>query len=185
MNHKTRVGVDLDDVLDSLFMTWVKELCRKTGQYVDPYFISTWNFRHYFDGLSEENYFAPLGNKEFWNKVEPIPGSELGMKFLLDNFEKVYIVTATSKETMPIKIDWLHGHFPFFDTRNIIRTSVKQNAEVDVLIDDYPNNLVNARYESILLRKPYNKEFADQMAADKGIYVANNWEEICGLIQYM
>lgn len=185
MNSQLRIGVDLDEVLDSLLFAWVKVLCERTGEYVDPRFISTWNFRHYFNRLSVEDYFAPLRERDFWKSVTTFPGSELGMKFLLENFDKVYIVTATSKETMPIKIDWLHGHFPFFDTRNIIRTSVKQNAEVDVLIDDFPDNLVNAKYESILLRKSYNQEFANQMAQKKGIYVADNWEEICGLIQYM
>ncbi|MBR0540591.1 MAG: hypothetical protein IJK26_00070 [Clostridia bacterium] len=128
-----------------------------------------WNDLKFLDrGTSDEPsvYFDIDGTTGKWNpnatmeeifdtknhyfaKVEPEPYViDLAYQLYLDGVDTC-IVTATAKDTIPDKYDWIKKNIPFIKDENIFfaplgadKTQfIKGNADISALIDDYNPNL--------------------------------------------
>lgn len=170
-----RVLVDMDDTLENLCEALVKYNNIRYGTSVKAEEINDWDLRNAFPDLTNDEIFAALYEAEFWKTVEPLPGATDYLHKLIKDGHDVYIVTASSFETMSMKNKYvLKRYFPYFDESNIIVAKNKQMIMGDVLIDDAPHNLVGGSYYGLLMSAPHNRKFD---ANRSGMLRVNSWEE--------
>ena len=172
--------VDMDDVIENLLDAWIKFLNDKYGLSVKGSDVKEWDMRLVYPTLTPDQLYEPLHLKSFWNSVEPKEkASEYIQKLILDGHE-VYIVTATHYGTLKIKVECIiNRYFPSLPYKNIIVAYKKQMIIGDVLIDDYPPNLIGGQYLGILFDAPYNRSFPNK---EHGITRVSSWEEIYEVI---
>ena len=64
--------VDMDDTIECMLKTWVKWLNRKYDRNVDPKDVTNWDMRVAFPGLTYDDMGTVIGEREFWEEVEPM-----------------------------------------------------------------------------------------------------------------
>ena len=119
-----------------------------------------------------------FNSKEMWKRVKMIDGAALFIEKLFNAGNDIYFVSSTTPENVRKKIkhlcrnlripeDYIQNHFI-----NIVN---KQLLKLDVLVDDYLDNLLGGRdYFSICLDYPWNRDKADDLSF-KRVY---NWQEV-------
>ncbi len=166
---------DADDTIEELSFHWIEELNRKHHKTVKKEDIKTWDMLSAYPDLTEEEVFAPIHRKEFWDQITPIENSGYYLQKLLEDGHDLYIVTATNYKTSDAKVAKLLELFPFLKDKNIIVSHNKQLIQGDVLIDDGVHNLLNGNYAKLLFHQPNNAAF-DEKSYD--ITRVFSWEEI-------
>ena len=156
---KLRILVDLDDVLNDLLECWVELLNQRYNLNAKAEDSKIWNVQGIFPTLTEEEVYRIIYEEEVWGMLSPRPGSVETLKAMIDDGHDVVIVTASTYETLPLKMDWLFATFPFLIWENVIITRRKQLIKGDVLIDDGFHNLEGGSYFKILIDAPYNREY--------------------------
>jgi 5'(3')-deoxyribonucleotidase len=79
---------------------------------------------------------------------------------MITDGHEVFIVTAASVyQTLPAKMDWFFGHYPYLGWENIVIAHRKQIVQGDVLIDDGVHNLVGGDYFKLLYDCPNNRAY--------------------------
>lgn len=173
---KLTVLVDMDDVLENLFETWVSYLNRRYDTNVNVDEVFEWDFTKNFPMLSKEQIFKPLTEKDLWCEVKPIPGSVEYLKKIIDDGHKVRIVTASHPDTVAVKLNnVLFKYFPFISYRDVIISYDKKMIRGDVLIDDYPYNLEGGAYIGLLMEAPHNRLYKTN---ERDIVRVKSWDEI-------
>ena len=99
--------VDMDDVLEQLVEAIVKYNNTHYGTNVRAYDVVEWNLANAFPTLTRELVYSPEYDEDFWATVEPMPGAEKVLRRLLDEGHEVYVVTASTYETLRQKMDVL------------------------------------------------------------------------------
>ena len=174
--RKLTILIDMDDTIEFLCKAWVKWLNNQYGTNVRHEDIREWDVSNFFPQLTSAQVYAPLCIDEFWETVEPIPGASETVKKLIDDGHKVYIVTASTWQTIPSKLrNVLFKYFPYLTWNNVIVTHNKQMIMGDVLIDDAPHNLIGGRYAKILVDAPHNWDFDENSI---GAVRMKNWPDI-------
>lgn len=174
--RKLTVLVDMDDVLELLSKGWVEYLNDKYHLNVNWRDVKQWDVSKSFPTLTRDQVYAPLYDDALWDRVEPQPDAfEYLLKLIVDG-HRVFIVTASTYETLPAKMSKvLFKYFPYLGWDNVIVTSCKQVVNGDVLIDDAPHNLEGGLYKKILMSAPHNESYN---AEANGMKRVNNWREV-------
>ena len=168
--------VDMDDVLEQLVEAIVKYNNAHYGTDVSAYDVVEWNLARAFPTLTREMVYSPEYDEDFWSEVEPMPGADKVLRRLIDEGHDIYVVTASTYETLRQKMDdLLFRWFPFIDWKHVIVTSNKHMIKGDVLIDDGPHNLTGGSYRKILFDRPHNRSFDEKSV---GAVRVHDWEEI-------
>lgn len=168
--------VDMDDVIENLHEVWIKFLNSKYCLSVQRSDVRDWDMHLVYPTLTPEQIYEPLQLKSFWNTVEPKEDASQYIQKLIKDGHEVYIVTATHYGTLKIKVECIiNRYFPSIPYKNIIVAHRKQMIVGDVLIDDYPQNLIGGHYFGILFDAPYNRNFQNE---EHGIVRVNSWKEI-------
>lgn len=174
------IGIDMDDTIEDLCEAWIAWLNNKYECHVNPKDIITWEIPPYFPELTEKEVYAPLYDEEFWKTVKPKTDAMKYLKMLHDEGYTILICTCTHYASLAPKMEnLLFKYFPFLDWRDIITIKHKQYLKLDVLIDDYHENLINADYFGILYDTPHNRDFKED---GKSIVRVFNWEGAYNLI---
>ena len=173
--------VDMDDVLEQLVEAIVKYNNTHYGTDVSAYDVTEWNLAKAFPSLSREMVYSPEYDESFWATVEPMPGAETVLRRLINEGHEVYVVTASTYQTIKQKMDdLLFRWFPFLDWDHVIVTKNKQMINGDVLIDDGPHNLNGGTYRKILFDRPHNRSFDEKSAGAVRVYDWDGvYEQIC------
>lgn len=177
--NKFVVTTDLDGCLNNLTEQVFNIY---NSRYGTNYTIEDAN-RYYYDECFpldvSEKMRALFKEKELWDSLSPIDGSQWGIKTLINNGYKVYVATATDYVNFAWKVDWMKKYFPFIDEKNIIRIHDKSLLKTDVLIEDCYENLTSlcSITDRVLLDYPWNQANKDKDYI-YGINRAYNWEEI-------
>lgn len=170
----------MDDTIENLCEIWIEFINKNNGTTVQLNDLKAWNIETAFPTLTKEQIFFPLKSPELWSKVSPFPGAVQSLKQIMDDGHKVVIVTASSPETICLKLEHvLFKYFPYFTLNDVIITSQKQLIRGDILIDDAPHNLEGGEYLKLLYNAPYNKEYP---AEENGMIRVNNWSEVYDII---
>ena len=118
-------------------------------------------------------------DKKMWKNVEMIAGAAQALKKLYEEGHTIYFVTATTAENFRKKISFLSRNLPFLPEGYVKQHSIsikqKQLLNLDVMIDDYLNNLIGDRlYYSICMEYPWNRTSAPY----RNFSYVKNWNEI-------
>ena len=166
---------DADDTIENLSVHWIEALNRAHHKTVKKEDIKTWDMLSAYPDLSEQEVFAPIYQKEFWEQITPIENSGYYLQKLMEDGHELYIVTATNYETSDAKVAKLLKLFPFLKDKNIIVSHNKQLIRGDVLIDDGVHNLLNGNYAKLLFHQPNNACFDETKHDIPRVF---SWEEI-------
>ena len=130
--------------------------------------------------LTEDQIYAPLGKKEFWDKVTPLEDAVKYVKKLQSVGNDIIVVTASYPSSFVYKVEVLKKFFPFIDYIKIVVATDKSLIKGDILIDDKVENVERCScYYGILFTAPHNKDYEIK---DNKIIRADNWEEVYKIV---
>lgn len=178
------IGIDFDDTVNTLLEGWLEWLNNRYETCYTTRDIKQWDICSYFPLLTRDEVYAPLNQELFWEKYVRVDvEATTYIKQLIEDGHEVYIVTASTPETLYYK--WEHlisNYLPFINSSNIIMCSNKQLlSNLDILIDDGLHNLVGGKYLKILVDKPYNQQTVEKDMQD-GILRCKTWKNIYNII---
>lgn len=166
--------VDMDDTIENLGLAWVDYLNRKYDKNVNWYNIRKWDMQIPYPDLTEEQIYGALNDEELWDNVTAKEDASHYLKKLMDEGNKVYIVTASWYTTILPKMEkCLFKLFPFLTWSQVIVVLDKHMIKGDILIDDNPLNLVGGDYFGVLFTAPHNIEYDD---SSTDIVRVDNWK---------
>ena len=173
--------VDMDDVLEQLVEAMVKYNNMHYGTNVRACDVVEWNLARAFPSLTREMVYSPEYDEDFWATVEPMPDADKVLRRLIDDGHEIYVVTASTYETLKQKMDdLLFRWFPFLDWDHVIVTANKHMINGDVLIDDGPHNLTGGNYRKLLFDRPHNRSFDEKSVNAVRVYDWDGiYEQIC------
>ena len=172
--------IDMDDTIENLSEAWVAYLNHRYGTQVSYNQVKTWDMTKAFPMLTKEQIYTPLTENELWLWVKPKPGAANTLLKLMMDGHRLFIVTASAYQTLPVKLDKvLFTYFPFLRPEKVIITTQKQMIKGDVLVDDNPQNLIGGDFEKILMTAPHNQTY---QANQNGMYRVHRWEEAYEII---
>ena len=176
MKH-LNVGIDIDNVINNLAETLLKVFNEDTGQNVKLSDIKSYYIERWVDSKYSDKITALFADKRVWKQISLIDNSRNFIQKLVEDGHRIIFVTATDPSNIAKKFSWLSRNFPFIDIkRNLVMIHTKQLlSELDVLVDDYENNLIDSNYSKILLNYPWNNGINDDRY---GIIRCNDWREI-------
>ena len=127
---------------------------------------------------------------KMWKKVRLIDGAARYIQKLYEDGHEIYFVTATTEHNFRKKVSFLTRSLPFlpegYVKQHAISMKYKQLLNIDIMIDDYLDNLTGERlYSSICLAYPWNTGAAAEMYSMQDlwhVYWAKNWAEIYKLV---
>lgn len=170
------VALDLDCVINNLMEKTLEFYNTHNNKNIQMSDLTSYNF---YDCLKKEDadgIIKLFKNKALWDSLTPINGARDGLKKLVDDGHKVYIVTATAPENFAWKIQWIKKYFPFFNPNNVIRMMDKSLMQADVIIDDCLDQLLAHKMcDRICLDYPWNRNITDFIY---DIRRCQNWKEI-------
>mgnify|MGYP003826440459 CR=1 FL=1 len=126
-----------------------------------------------------KNLFSEFADHNLIMGAEVADGA-IDVLTYLSKYHDIYFVTAGHPYTAAARDDFLSMHFPFYRSSHLIVCREKQLLNVDVLIDDYENNLIGGTYEKILMTKPWNEHVATNLYGIKRIF---GWDEVPKIIE--
>ena len=180
MSNKFTILSDVDGVLEDLVSPWVQALNIKYDRNVSPSDIIEWDITKFFPGLSKTQVFSPLHKEQFWKDLQPYEDAQQYIQKLIEDGDRVVLLTSAHPDTVPYKWQWINRHFPCIAFRDIIIASDKQMISGDVLIDDAPHNLIGGNYTPLLFTARHNESFN---AVGNSIIRVDNWWQIYNKIQ--
>lgn len=126
-----------------------------------------------------KSVFAEFADYNLIMSAEVADGAIDALTYL-SKYHDIYFVTAGHPYTAAARDDWLSMHFGFYRSSHLIICREKQLLNVDVLIDDYENNLIGGMYEKLLMNKPWNQHVATELFGIKRIF---GWNEVPAIIE--
>lgn len=166
---------DLDGVCANLAAKWLAVYNREWGDDLTLGEIVEWEWHRFVRPECGKRIYHYLNRPGFFADLEPIPGAVSALERLKDRAELV-VLTASPREAMADKVNWIRRHLPFIPKENVIITYRKDLVWGDVLFDDAPRNLRHFRGFRVLMDYPYNRNFHDT-------YRVRNWAEFEALME--
>lgn len=119
-----------------------------------------------------ENLRELLFEKGFFADLQVIPGSQEGIRELMEYYD-VFIVTAAQefRTSLEDKYDWLQRHFSFIPWKNFVFCGDKSIIQADYMLDDHAFNLRTFQGKGLLYTAPHNIH-------ETAFTRLNNWEEV-------
>ena len=180
------IGIDCDNVVCNTTESVLAQLYADTGEKLTLDDIKSYYIENYVSDDYKDDFHLIFYKKEMWKRVKVIPHCVEVIKRLHDRGEEIYFVTSTEPQNITKKARFLQRTFPFLDIRKcLITTHCKQMIGVDILIDDYIDNVINANYVSILLDYPWNSTAIFDESEYDNIYRVFDWLEVEPMIEYI
>ena len=176
-----KIGIDFDNILSNTTSAYLDLFNKLVSTNYTMEDIRDWDMRKVLPEKYKYLIETLWNNKELWDSIKPLNESQVYVN-LLSKEHEVYIVTATGLQTVDNKFSWLWKNYPFLDKDKFIIANDKTMIDLDVLIDDYQNNLLGGKYKGILFTYPWNEDFN---AEQNDIIRVRNWTEAYKVIQSM
>ena len=171
---------DIDNILNNLAEKVVETYNSYANKNIRLPDIVSYNF---YDCLLREDadcIVSLFKEKELWDSLKPLEGSQTGLKKLIKKDHHIYLATATDPTNFKWKVAWIKQYFSFIPEDNIIRIMDKSLLRADVIIDDCYDNLISNFAERVVLDYPWNQNELKDYAY--GIRRAYNWSDINNII---
>lgn len=176
--RKMIVMVDVDNIINDLTKKTITLYNSSNGKNIKFADIVAYSFFKCLPESDARLICDLFQNKELWDSLEPIDGSQNALKELVQSGIEVYFATATDPVNFEWKCKWIAQHFPFIPVDNVIRIKNKSLLKADVIIDDCLDNLTSSNAEKICLNYPWNQ---DEMVGN--VHRADSWDEISNIIK--
>lgn len=180
-----KIGVDIDNVICTTSEAVIEYLNERL-----PISLSLDDINEYWMEKSiPEQYRWAVGlafhDSAMWKKVKMIEGAAKGIKTLYKNGDEIFFVTSTTPDNLKKKIKFLKRNLPFllgnYINDHIITIKQKTLLNLDIMIDDYLDNLIGERsYYSICLAYPWNIKIISE---EPNFIRVKNWEDIIATIK--
>ena len=152
-----KIGVDLDDTINSLVDTWLDKYNIDYSDSLSINDIKTWNIGDYTK--AGKDFYKYLGDGETFKNLSIKEGAAEIIEELCQQHE-VYIVTANASYNIGVcddKVNFIKKFMPFFPIKNIIFINNKSLLDLDVLIDDGLHNFEKFKGIKVVFDRPWNK----------------------------
>lgn len=126
-----------------------------------------------------------LEDPEFVRRMSAVDGAVEGVRTLERKGHRLIIATARGDHIKESTENWLQRHGFEYDEVRSVENRSKSTLHADLLVDDYPKNVVEfsgSTGTAILFLQPWNEDFAEQRGTDDSIYVANGWDEVLRIV---
>lgn len=167
--RKLIIGVDVDDVTLELVSAWLKKYNTDHCDTLTESDIKSWDIGSYtkighrmYDYLKDPNLYA---------KVRPVKNSFLGVQTLRNMDFRVIFITSSSIEQSGVKYNLLYNTGYLNRREDYFEATDKSLIKCDYLIDDRPENVIEASGTGIVYTREWNKSL-------KGYLRVNNWNDI-------
>lgn len=180
-----KIGVDIDNVICTTSEAVIEYLNERL-----PITLSLDDINEYWMEKSiPEQYRWAVGlafhDSAMWKKVKMIEGAAKGIETLYKNGDEIFFVTSTTPDNLKKKIKFLKRNLPFllgnYINDHIITIKQKTLLNLDIMIDDYLDNLIGERsYYSICLAYPWNIKIISE---EPNFIRVKNWEDIVATIK--
>ncbi len=186
MSSKPRVLVDVDGVLAQFARGFLKLVNAQFGTEYKPEDVTEYDIGKSLGWSLErtEAAYRLISNHErFADKLEPTPGADLAISWLLD-YADLYIVTSpwwSNKTWVHDRNNWLWRHFGIGASR-VVHTAAKHLVRGDVLVDDKTSTCEEWRAAwpngvSVLWATPHNRrDLWDGQCT-------NNWDHLIEIVK--
>jgi len=174
------IGIDIDNTLVTTSAAVLEYINERLGtnftiEDIKEYYIENL-LNPQYQWIVKESFL----NKAMWQKVKPIKDAFETVEKLYDDGHTIYFCTSTEPENLRKKIKYISRHTNFsydFVKNHMINIKDKRLVRLDILIDDYVENLIGDRtYFSLCLDYPWNRFIGENFTYDfKRVY---NWKEI-------
>lgn len=158
------IAFDLDSVLADVIVTWIDEYNKRNDTRYKKENITEWQIPSVIP--ITENKCKMLFTFVWTKRWKEIPPTEEGISSILSKIEnkgyKIMLITKREKNTIEYVLKWLRLHEISFDSISFIHDKIsKQVYPFDILIDDYPMNLIDIKRprKGILFSQPWNYKF--------------------------
>lgn len=161
-----KIGIDIDNVITNTTETVLQYInARLPGVHLKMGDVK----EYWMEKIMPVGYgwIVPqaFSDKEMWKKVYMIDGAAKYIEKLFEEGHEIYFVTSTTPDNIRKKIKYLCRNLRLPDDyiyNHFINIVNKQLLNLDILIDDYLENLTGSRfYFSICLDYPWNRNKAD------------------------
>jgi len=172
---------DMDGVVAQLEKPWLEMYNRDYNDCLTVEDINDFNWskcvkpecgNKIFDYLKVEGLF--LNCEPYLESVDAL------MQLYLDKHD-IYFVTKSPTDSRFAyfeKLEWIDKHVPFVGRDRVICTGQKHMVRGDVLIDDYPKNLINFPGKRILMDRPWNRQ-----VQEPSLVRVHSWFEVLIQVQ--
>lgn len=172
------VVTDIDNCLNNLIEQMFKIYNERNGTNYTINSLKSYSLSDNFDLKTTQNMQSMFLEKELWDSLTPVEGSQLALKSFVNDGYKVYAATSTHHVNFPWKVDWMQKHFDFINPKDIICIHDKSLLRCNVLVEDCYENLIktSAMVDRVIINHPWNKASKDRDYV-YGINRADNWED--------
>lgn len=181
-----KIGVDVDGIIGDQVPHLLRRVRHKYGIRMRKSDIELWDQPMGRTSFVREMDEAVL-DREFLLTMPLIPGAREGLSQLASrNF--IMIVTSRPPSTDHMTAEWLRRKGLHFDELISTSKEPKENAPIDILIDDRLENVRNFALTgrlAIMLSQPWNTD--DQIVAEllkqRAVIRAAKWKEIVRAVE--
>ena len=172
--------VDVDNVLNNLTEKALMLYNQRHSRHIKLADITAYNFHECLPKEDADAIVEMFKEKELWDSLTPLVGTQKGMKRLIECGHDIYLATATHPSNFAWKVEWLKKYFPFISPARIIRIVNKGLLACDVMVDDCLGNLIASSCHRIAIDYPWNQDKRKSYVYD--IHRAKNFSDVVDII---
>jgi 5'(3')-deoxyribonucleotidase len=153
---KKVIAIDMDCVLADFLKAWVSCINLHDDPNLKIDDILGWNVKEFVN--TDNDVYRHL-DYHFFRNLEPIKGSQLAVRKLMERYEVFIVTTATTHpRSLTAKLEWLTEYFPFIPHSHVVLCGDKSIIRADFMIDDGVHNLETFKGTAVLFDAPHNRE---------------------------
>ena len=185
------VGVDIDGVIANLHTEWYRRYNAEFDDNLTVERVKSWDTHLYTKPECGKCIYKYLYDSDLYNNVAPLNYAIEGIAALReDGFRPVYVSSVVRGQT-DAKFDWLvrYGFLPHTPGvvlvgghPDFITAGDKSLIDVDLMIDDAPQNLVSFGKRAILFNYMHNH----RTRRNEGLWTrVDDWREVPAIARFL
>lgn len=164
------IGIDVDDVTARLVDWWLTSYNFDHDDHLQEKDIKSWSIGKYTK--IGDKIYDYLKDPSLYDGILPVDNASWGLRTLRRFGYRVVFITASTPEQSGRKYRWLQEWDLIDSRKNYVDALDKTLIKCDYLVDDNPDNIINATCQGVVYTREWNKYLGN-------IYPrVSNWEEI-------
>lgn len=173
------IGIDIDNTINDLCKSVLSVYNEDSGDTLTIDDIKAYRIEQFVKPEYQEEFYKYFMDKRVWKRIKPIDKAVETIKEWCKEGHEIVFVTSTESYNLYKKEGWLKRLFPEINMRKSLCKIPEGKkwwlSELDVIIDDFSDNIINSKHHKILLDYPWNRDVNDK---DEGIVRCFNWGDI-------